>query len=69
MGREVDESDFVSAGGVTIRDITPPEEAAHLAPLNIISVRLLIMMVRWKGRDGTGRDGQILYKIVDFVVY
>ena len=48
----MDESDFVSAGGVTIRDIFDfggsllhQRRPQHTHPLNIISVGLLIMMV------------------------
>jgi hypothetical protein len=53
---------------VTSEDLTPPEEAAYLAPLNIISVRLLIMMARWKGQDGTGRDGTGKFSIKIVVI-
>ena len=56
VGREVDESDSCQPGAgddslcLTSEDLTPPEEATHLAPLNIISV---------SGRDGTGRANSL----------
>ena len=57
VGREVDESDSCQPGAgddslcLTSEDLTPPEEATHLAPLNIIH--------RLDGRDGTGRANSL----------